>query len=427
MNEKVLYMEDDEVQARLVRRCLERAGYVVDVVQDGVAGLAACEAEDYDAVIVDQTMPGLNGLDVIHRMVERGPLPPAIMVTGTGSERIAVEAMKLGVNDYLVKDLEGGFINVLPLVVGRVVEQHRLLREKQRIEKQLVQAQRMEAIGQLAAGIAHEINTPTQYIGDNARFLQHAFADLDGLLESVEKLLQAERTGAVSEELLKEVEYKFGKADFDYLNREIPLAIRQSLEGIDHVTNIVGAMQEFSYPGNGGQQTVDLNHVIEGAVTLCRSEWKYVAEVVTDFDSELPLVRCMPTDINRVVLNLVVNAAHAIAEASGNGATGKGTITIRTIYDDPYAEIRVEDTGVGIPDEIRSRVFDLFFTTKEVGVGTGQGLAISHAIVAEKHGGTICFESEVGRGTTFIVRLPIHGWPELNAEKEASDKLLQAV
>jgi signal transduction histidine kinase len=148
---------------------------------------------------------------------------------------------------------------------------------------------------------------------------------------------------------------------------------------------------------------------------------------VTDFDSELPLVRCMPTDINRVVLNLVVNAAHAIAEASGNGATGKGTITIRTIYDDPYAEIRVEDTGVGIPDEIRSRVFDLFFTTKEVGVGTGQGLAISHAIVAEKHGGTICFESEVGRGTTFIVRLPIHGWPELNAEKEASDKLLQAV
>jgi signal transduction histidine kinase len=421
-------MEDDEIQARLVRKCLERAGYVVDVVQDGVAGLAACEAEDYDAVIVDQTMPGLSGLDVIHRMAERGPFPPAIMVTGTGSERIAVEAMKLGVNDYLVKDLEGGFINVLPLVVGRVVEQHKLLRENQRIEKQLMQSQRMEAIGQLAAGIAHEINTPTQYIGDNARFLQGAFADLDGLLESVKKLLEAERTGSVSDKLLDEVENQFREADFDYLNREIPLAIRQSLEGIDHVTNIVGAMKEFSYPGNGEQQAVDLGHIIEGAITLCRSEWKYVAEVVTDFDPELPSVRCMPTDINRVVLNLVVNAAHAIAEAAGNGTTEKGTITIRTIYDEPYAEIRVEDNGAGIPDKIRSRVFDLFFTTKDVGVGTGQGLAITHAIVAEKHGGTICFESEVGRGTTFIVRLPIRGWPELNAENEEADaEVLQAV
>ncbi len=267
----------------------------------------------------------------------------------------------------------------------------------------------MQAIGQLAAGIAHEINTPTQYIGDNARFLQDAFNDVGGLLDSFGELLQAARSDSLSDNLLREMEAKFRAADLSYLAREIPQAIQQSLEGVEHVASIVGAMKEFSHPGNGGKQAVDLNHVISGAVTLCHSEWKYVAEVVTDFDPELPAVRCMPTDINSVVLNLVVNAAHAIAEITGNGANGKGRITIRTRLDGPCAEIRVEDTGPGVADDIRSRVFDLFFTTKEVGRGTGQGLSLARAIVVEKHGGTINFETEVGRGTTFIVRLPIDG------------------
>ena len=145
MSDRVLYMEDDAAQARLVQKCLERCGYVVDLAGDGAAGLAACEANRYDAVIVDQTMPGLSGLEVIRTMTARGKYPPIVMVTGTGNERIAVEAMKLGVSDYLVKDLEGGFINVLPLVVGRAIEQRRLLREKQRMEKELAQAQRMRS------------------------------------------------------------------------------------------------------------------------------------------------------------------------------------------------------------------------------------------------------------------------------------------
>jgi signal transduction histidine kinase len=405
-------MEDDAAQARLVRKCLERCGYAVDVVDDGAAGLDACETNRYDVAIVDQTMPGLSGLEVIRTMATHGKCPPIVMVTGTGNERVAVEAMKLGVSDYLVKDLEGGFVNVLPLVVGRAIQQRRLLHEKQRMEKELAQAQRMQAIGQLAAGIAHEINTPTQYIGDNARFLQDAFADVGGLLDSFGQLLQAARSDSVSEELLREMEAKFRAADLGYLAREIPLAIRQSLEGVEHVANIVGAMKEFSYPGNGGKQAVDLNHIVSGAVTLCHSEWKYVAEVVTDFDSEMPAVPCMPADINSVVLNLVVNAAHAIAKCDDDGTNRKGVITIRTRLDGPYAEIRVEDTGPGIPEDIRSRVFDLFFTTKDVGEGTGQGLALAQAIVVDKHGGTIDFESEVGRGTAFIVRLPIDGCPQ---------------
>ncbi|MBN1394599.1 MAG: response regulator [Pirellulales bacterium] len=409
MSDKVLYIEDDEAQSRLVEKCLERAGYEVDLSADGPAGLAACAANRYDAVIVDQSMPGMSGLDVIRAMAEDGELPAAIiMVTGAGNERIAVEAMKLGVSDYLIKDLEGGFVNVLPLVVGRAIQQRRLIQEKQRMETELARVERLEAIGKLAAGIAHEINTPTQYIADNSRFLQGAFRDVSELLNAFENLLQAARSDSVSEDLLAEIEAKIRSADLGFLNREIPLAINQSLEGLAHVAEIVGAMKEFSHPANGEKQQIDLNHAILGALTLCGGEWKHRAELETDFDPELPLVCCVPTDINRLVVNLVVNAVHAVAEAARQDNERQGKITVRTKYDGPWAEIRVEDNGMGIRDEIRSRVFDLFFTTKDVGRGTGQGLAIVHNIVVDKHGGTIEFETQKGKGTSFIVRLPIN-------------------
>ncbi|MCD4728307.1 MAG: response regulator [Pirellulales bacterium] len=423
MSEKVLYMEDDEAQARLVRKCLEQTGYEVDVAEDGAAGLTACEAIRYDAVIVDQTMPEMSGLDVIRAMADRGPLPPTIMVTGTGNEQIAVEVMKLGVSDYLTKDLEGGFVNVLPLVVGRAIQQRRMLREKQRVEKELARVQRLESIGKLAAGLAHEINTPTQYIGDNTRFLQDAFKDISGLLDAFDRLLQAARNDSVSEDLIKEIEAELRNADMGYLNREIPLAIGQSLEGVNYVANIVDAMREFSHPANGEKRPIDLNHAILGATTLCRGEWKHQAELVTDFDTELPLVCCLPTDINRLVVNLVVNAVHAIADAARDGDERKGTITIQTKYDDPWVEIRVEDNGTGIPDEIRSRVFDLFFTTKEVGRGSGQGLAIVHNIVVDKHGGTIDFQTKEGEGTTVIIHLPIDGCPTPSAAERPAEEL----
>lgn len=407
MTERVLYMEDDPVQARLARKCLERAGYMVDLAADGAAGLACHAKQDYTAVIVDQTMPGLNGLDVIRAMIVQKPLPPTIMVTGTGDEHVAVKAIKLGVSDYLVKDPDGGFVNVLSLVVQRSIAERRTLLENRRMEAELAQAQKLKAIGQLAAGIAHEINTPNQYIANNARFLQDAFRNIGDALDAYDRLLRAVRQRAVTDELLGEVEARLRNADLDYLSAEIPQAIEQSLEGVEHVAGIIGAMREFSHPDGERKQVADLNHVVEGAITLCQNEWKYVAEIVTDLEAQLPPVWCLPSDVHRVVLNLVVNAAHAVAAATDNGQRGKGQITVCTRRDGPWVEIRVADTGTGIPEEIRDCVFDQFFTTKEVGQGTGQGLSIAHAIVVEKHGGTIRFETEVGRGATFIVRLPI--------------------
>jgi signal transduction histidine kinase len=198
------------------------------------------------------------------------------------------------------------------------------------------------------------------------------------------------------------------RADVPYLIEEIPKAIRQSLEGVARVAKIVRSMKEFSHPGGEEMQALDLNRAIESTLTVSRNEWKYVADVATDFDPALPMVTCLPSEFNQVILNLVVNAAHAIADKACEGAAHRGTIALSTRRDGDWAEIRVQDTGAGIPAAIQHKVFEPFFTTKALGRGTGQGLAIAHSVVVDKHGGSIRFETVPGAGTTFIVRLPIH-------------------
>jgi PAS domain S-box-containing protein len=296
-----------------------------------------------------------------------------------------------------------------------ITERKRAEEERAMMDIQLRQALKLEAVGQLAAGIAHEINTPTQYVGDNTRFLQDAFADLSKALQSYDGLLQANRHGEVAQELVAEVEAAIQDADLGYLTEEIPKAIAQSLEGVERVATIVRAMKEFSHSGGEEKQSIDLNHAIDNTLTVCRNEWKYVAEMVTDFDPNLPPVPCHPGELNQVILNLIINASHAIADVAGNGENGKGTITVRTRRNGNWAEIRISDTGCGIREEHRRKVFTPFFTTKEVGKGTGQGLAISHTVVVKKHGGTIEFETELGKGTTFIIRLPLD--PDISRER----------
>lgn len=294
----------------------------------------------------------------------------------------------------------------LSVIAHDLSESNRLEGERKAIELQLTQAHKLEAIGQLAAGIAHEINTPTQYIGDNTRFLQEAFGTLNSLLPKYQAVLSAAKQGKVTSEQVAELEQASREGDLEFLISEIPLAIQQTLEGVDRVTRIVRAMKDFSHPGGAEKNPVDLNHAIESTVTVARNEWKYVANVEFDLDKTLPLVPCFPGEINQLLLNLVVNAAHAIEEVVSKTPDAKGTITIRTAKLQNAVEIVVKDTGGGIPISIRKKIFDPFFTTKEVGKGTGQGLAIARSVMA-KHGGTIDFESEVGQGTTFFVRLPL--------------------
>ncbi len=278
--------------------------------------------------------------------------------------------------------------------------------ERNQLREQLLQAQKLESVGQLAAGIAHEINTPTQYIGDNVRFLKDTFQDLKSLLASFQQLLASAKDNTLSDEIVQKVEETLKDIDADYLLEEIPKAIDQTLEGVTRVSTLVNAMKEFSHPGTKEKIMLDLNHAIDCTITVARNEWKYVADLETDFDPSLPPISCLPGEFNQVILNLIVNAAHAIAEAIAKGGPERGKITVRTRNCQEGVEIRIQDTGLGIPKKIRSRIFDPFFTTKEIGKGTGQGLAIARSVVVDKHNGSILFETEEGKGTTFVIRLP---------------------
>jgi PAS domain S-box-containing protein len=277
--------------------------------------------------------------------------------------------------------------------------------ELRKMEAELSQAHKLEAVGRLAAGIAHEINTPIQYISDNMRFLSDCWQSIHELGGVWSQILETAENGVVPREMLDRAKSLAEAMDLGYVAEEIPRAIGQSLEGADRVAQVVAAMKEFAHPGSQQMVATDLNRAVENTLTISHNEWKYVADLVADFDPSLPPVKCLPGEVKQVVLNLLVNAAHAIGEA----ARGKGTITVSTRLDGAWAEIRIQDTGAGIPKEVRDRVFEPFFTTKQVGKGTGQGLAIARSIVVEKHGGTITFESEIGRGTTFLVRLPVDG------------------
>ena len=281
------------------------------------------------------------------------------------------------------------------------------------LETDLLQAQKLESIGRLAAGIAHEINTPSQYVGDNVRFLQESFEDLAGVLGAASAIVERSAAGEEVQDSVTSLAEEMEKADVDYLLEEIPAAISQSLEGLGRVSQIVGAMKTFSHPGADEMTPIDLNRAIESTTTVSRNEWKYVADLELELDPDLPPVPCLPNEFNQVVLNMVVNAAHAI-EAKERAEGEKGRIIVRTAVDGDHAVVQIQDTGSGIPESVRDRIFDPFFTTKDVGKGTGQGLSIARDIIVEKHEGTISVETEVGVGTTFTIRLPLRHTPTID-------------
>ncbi len=312
---------------------------------------------------------------------------------------------------HRLRHKNGAFLSV-EISARRLAEAYiqaivRDITERKQLEAQLAMVRKLESIGQLAAGIAHEINTPLQYVGDNVQFLQDAYKECMLLLQKYECLLEATKNEVVSATLIEEVQATASTPYIQYLAKEIPKAIEQSQQGVEHVSKIVCALREFSHPGSEEKSAIDLNRAITTTSTISRNVWKYVADVVTDFDPNLPPVSGFPGELNQSILNLLVNAAHAIGEVVGDSGARKGTITISTKHEGDWATIRLHDTGSGIPEAIRSRIFDPFFTTKKVGKGTGQGLAIVHSVIVEKHGGTINLETEVGRGTTFILRLPL--------------------
>ncbi len=277
------------------------------------------------------------------------------------------------------------------------------LSRRKSLESQLAHAQKMESVGQLAAGIAHELNTPIQFVGDNTRFLRSSFASIQEILDQVDALVDQCAPYAELAQLAETIKASCRSADIDFLKEEIPLAIDQTLDGAETVARIVRAMKVFSHPGAQEFQETNLNASLESTLTISRSEWKYCAELETEFDPQLPPIMCMPGELNQAFLNLIVNGAHAIASKSDQ----IGLLKVRTFRELANVVVEISDSGTGIPKAIQNRIFDPFFTTKGVGKGTGQGLSICYHIVVEVHSGRLTFESIEGQGTTFRIELPI--------------------
>ncbi len=399
----VLIVDDEVSILKVFKKVLDRAGFETKTALNGFDALAYLEKRTFDIVITDISMPKMDGIELTRR-IKRKYNSDVIVVTGHTEDYQYDQLIQMGAGDFLKKPVD---IQELVLRVKRVWNETRLKKDLIRYHKELAQAQKFESIGLLAAGIAHEINTPTQYIGDNTNFIKESFEELLGVVDHFKQCLDAARKGTLDEPLLDKMEAVLEDADVEFLAEEIPQAVEQTLEGVGRVRKIVRSMKEFSHPGSGEKSMVDIHHTIENTVTVAVNEWKYCAELTLDFEPDMPLIKCDTSEMSQVFLNLIINAAHAITEKQGKDTEKKGKITISTRKKDKWVEIRISDTGTGIPDTIIEKVFDPFFTTKELGKGTGQGLAISRSVVVDKHNGKLEIESKQGKGTSFIINIPL--------------------
>jgi signal transduction histidine kinase len=404
-DEAVQRVREDEQRSKLALEVNNVSVWDFDALSRTVVGSKRW-LELWDAP-ADQSEPRRSGIPLPIQRIHPDELPQFLhdwyeLLAGVR------QVLEVGVNvlvgsDYRYMRLRGRVVErdaagTAMRVVGTLVDIH----DARRMQMQAANASKLESIGELAAGIPHEINTPTQYVGDNVRFLGDVFGTLQRCVDELSQLSEEQGDSIPAERVRRCVE----KADMPYLREEIPKAIAQSLEGIQRIAKIVAAMKEFSHPGQE-QTPTDLNHAITNAITVATNEWKYVAKVETQLDSSLPDVPVVLGEFNQVILNMVVNAAHAIDETRAQHPTRIGTIRIVTRRLPDWAEINISDDGCGMPKNIHDKIFDPFFTTKPVGKGTGQGLAIAHNVIVKRHRGSIAVQSEPGQGTTFTIRVPL--------------------
>ncbi|MCG8554689.1 MAG: response regulator [Proteobacteria bacterium] len=418
---KVLAVDDRSENLFTIQTTLKRLPVEVVTADSGEAALRATLRHEFAVVLLDVQMPGMDGFELAQflRENEETRYLPIIFLTAISKEkRYLFRGYEAGAVDYLFKPLD---LEILVSKVAVFAELHRgrvhlaqtveklklEMDRRERIETELRLAQKLESIGQLAAGVAHEVNTPAQYVGDNLAFILESLQDLEEVFTATECLKKQADTVDGLAEARQALQRAEDSIQLKYLRSELPRAAEQAKEGVEHIAKIVRTMKSFSHVGQEEKVPSDLNEAIEATIAVSRNEWKFVAEMETELDPCLPMVPCVLSEINQVVLNLIVNAAHAVADVVGDGSSARGTICVTTSSLQDSVEIRVQDTGAGIPREVQERIFDPFFTTKEVGRGTGQGLAICRSVVVDRHNGSLEFETRKGEGTTFVVRLPL--------------------
>ena len=400
---RILIVDDEPPIRKLVARALEPEGYEICFASDGEEAFSILLESFFDIVITDIVMPKMDGTELIKKIAEYLPAD-VIAMTGRIDEYSYDHIVGAGACDFVQKPFGPGEIL---LRVKRVLRERQLKEDLLKSHKELAQSQKFESLGQLSAGIAHEINTPIQYIADNVAFIKDSFQDLNEILSHLKSLSGSTRNDSPGPSLPDQIRSMLNMDDLEYMAEEMPKAIDQTLEGIRNIRNIVKAMKDFAHPGKTEHVYTDLNQCIKNAAIISKNEWKYIADLVLDLDETLPEAFCNPGELNQVFLNLIINAGHAVSDQLKCDSSPKGKIKIKTQKLGNWIEIAVSDTGAGIPEDIKSKIFNPFFTTKEIGKGTGQGLAIARSVVVDRHKGEIEFETAQGKGTTFFIRLPL--------------------
>lgn len=339
---------------------------------------------------------GVEGIGAAHRS------QPVLFI-------VDLAPVVLGLTGYAIGHFHARLIRIRQSIEAavrtRTAELQQAMHELSATQAELLNAQKLEAIGGLAAGIAHEINTPIQYVSDNTRFVEESFGGLLEVATAASNLADAVRGVSEVAGLVEAYNDVAVQADVEFLSEEIPGALEESLEGIEQVASIVKALKSFAHPGSAEKSEEDLNEIITTTCAVARNEWKYVANMNLDgLDADLPKVPVISGPLKQVILNMIVNAAQAIGEQAQSGDMGE--ISISTRVEAGQAVIEIADNGAGIPESIRDRILEPFFTTKDVGTGSGQGLAIAQSIV-DKHEGNLSFVSAIGEGTTFSIALPL--------------------
>ena len=393
----VLLVDDDVDYGLLVADCVRSTfpGVTVDQATTGSEALQR-DLAGFDFVILDQNLPDIKGSDLLHEILTRADRP-VMMLTGEDNVSLAVNSLRAGAIDFMQKTSR--IESVLPLIIERAMREWERKKEGEHLRRQLIQSEKMSAVGLLAAGVAHEINNPVGFVMSNLTTLTDYVAVFKKVLDLYGQLLQAVAAGDVSTQhctiaRLKDV---VEKEELEYVLQDVDHLLAESVEGADRVKDIVRSLKSFACVNETQLKEADINQGIEETLKVVWNELKYKCQVHKDL-RPLPPIRCNIGQLNQVFMNLLINAAQAIPE--------RGDITIATSDGDGCVEVRISDTGVGIPPENLSKIFNPFFTTKDIGKGTGLGLSISDGIIRDHHG-TIEVSSSVGKGTTFTVRLPV--------------------
>jgi two-component system NtrC family sensor kinase len=401
---RILIAEDDATMRHILAGVLKKLGYEVTAASDGTEAWEILRKSDAPKLLIlDWVMPGMDGLSLCRKIRETqtGGYIYIIMLTANESRKDVLEGFEAGADDYLVKPIDPDELKARLKVGQRVLE---LEEAQKKAVLQLLQSEKMASVGQLAAGVAHEINNPTGFVSSNLKTLSDYQKDLSRLIVEYRTLVstlvdQASASGVPNmlAEQARDIVALENEIDIGFILKDIPDLIEESREGTERIKKIVMDLKDFAHPGMDKTCEVDINHGIESTLNVVWNELKYNATVTKDL-SDLPKIKGYPQQLNQVFMNILVNAGQAIPE--------KGEIQIRTRASDGHVEIRIQDTGTGISPENLKKIFDPFFTTKEIGKGTGLGLHVVHSIV-EKHKGTVEVTSEVGRGTTFTISLPV--------------------